>query len=508
MSDTSVVAGVDPRTATSLPAVAHETSSAEVDRIVAAAAAAAPALEALGREARAQLLTGMADGVEKRRDELVRTAAAETGFSTTKLDGELTRASHQLRFFAEVLREGSYLEAAIDRARDTPMGPRPDLRSMLVPIGPVAVFGASNFPFAFSVLGGDTASALAAGSPVVAKAHESHPATSKLSFEVLHQAAGDEDGVIGLVYGRGAGAVLVAHPGIRAVGFTGSLGGGNALLEIINRREDPIPFYGELSSLNPVIVTPAAAAERGEAIGTGLVSSFTLGAGQLCTKPGLVLIPDNADGDTIVATVRRSLTDVAAQPLLNERTFDTYRSATAHLREHGELTAMGGLPIEPPTGFMVEPVAFETDVAHLTGDLVTEIFGPVTVLVRFSADDPEQAAAAMFAALPHSLTATVHHGAGEDALVARLTELARPTAGRLVYNGFPTGVAVTWAQNHGGPWPSTNSLHTSVGATAIRRFLRPVVYQNAPEGVLPEELRDGYHAIPRRLDGVLTLPGI
>ncbi len=502
-------AGVDPRTANPLPAVTEETSEQQVDNIAERAATACAGLEAMGRHGRGELLDTMADAVERHRDELVETAALETGFTTGKLEGELTRAGYQLRFFADVIRDGGYLEATIDRARTTPMGPRPDLRRLLLPIGPVAVFGASNFPFAFSVLGGDTASALAAGCPVVVKAHASHPATSKLSFDVLAEAiAGTPAPVaaLGIVYGREAGARLVAHPAIRAVGFTGSLGGGNALLDIINRRPDPIPFYGELSSINPVIVTPTAAAERGEAIAADLVTSFTLGAGQLCTKPGLVLVPDNAGGDALVRAVDKAVAEVASAPLLNERIFDSYRSGTRELREHPRVSALGAPDENPAAGFTVEPMAFETGIDDLHEGLVTEIFGPVTVLVRYPAAHPDVATRSALAVLPYSLTATIIHAAGEDELLARLTDITRPAAGRIVYNGFPTGVAVSWAQTHGGPWPSTNSLHTSVGATAIRRFLRPVTYQNAPESVLPEELRDGYEAIVRRLDGVVTLP--
>lgn len=507
----SYVAGVDPRTAKPLPAVTEETTDHQVDTIAGRAAPACAGLEAMGRQGRGELLDAMAEAVERHRDELVDIATLETGFATSKLDAELTRAAYQLRFFADVIRDGGYLEATIDRAGTTPMGPRPDLRRLLVPIGPVAVFGASNFPFAFSVLGGDTASALAAGCPVVVKAHASHPATSRLSFDVLVDAAAQmsaPESVLGIVYGRDAGTRLVAHPAIHAVGFTGSLSGGEVLMDIINRRPDPIPFYGELSSLNPVIVTPLAAAERGEAIGAELVTSFTLGAGQLCTKPGLVLVPDNADGDALAGAVRKALAGVAPAPLLNERIFDSYRSGTRDLREHRHVTTLGD-PREDlaSAGFTVEPVVFETSVANLHEDLVTEIFGPVTVLVRYPTADVEAATRSTLGVLPHSLTATIHHGAGEDTLLARLTDITRSAAGRIVYNGFPTGVAVAWGQTHGGPWPSTNSLHTSVGATAIRRFLRPVTYQNAPESVLPEELRDGFDAIVRRLDGALMLPG-
>ena len=504
------VAGVDPRTATALPTVADETTEQGVDAIVERAVLAARSLAAMSRHDRGRLLDVMAGAVERSRHDLVQTAALETGFTTAKLDGELTRAVYQLRFFADVIRDGSYLEAVVDHAGMTPMGPRPDLRRLLVTIGPVAVFGASNFPFAFSVLGGDTASALAAGSPVVLKAHVSHPATSKLSFEVLTEAAKAASapaGTVGIVFGRAAGTHLVAHPAIQAVGFTGSLSGGRALLDVIGRRADPIPFYGELSSLNPVVVTPGAARERGETIGAELVASFTLGAGQLCTKPGVVLIPDDAAGDAIKAALCKALAGVAAAPLLNERIFRSYRTETQELRDRLPLDVIGKPDDHTGGGFAVEPVVFEVDVADLRPGLVAEIFGPATVLVRYPSADVERATRTALDVLPHSLTATIHHGDDEDALVGRLTDVALPTAGRIVYNAFPTGVAVSWAQTHGGPWPSTNSLHTSVGATAIRRFLRPVTFQNAPESVLPDELHDGYGDIPRRVDGVLMLPG-
>ena len=258
------VLSIDPRTGEPVEVVAPETTTAEVNRLCTAALAAA--LASMRSAARAgRRCRTLADGLERRRDDVVPVADRETALGTTRLNGELTRTCYQLRLFAEVLEEGSYLEAAIDHAGETPMGARPDLRRMLVPVGPVAVFGSSNFPLAFSVPGGDTASALAAGCPVVVKAHSSHPATSQLVFEVMNEAAraaGAPDGTLGIVYGQQAGAHLVAHPAIRAVGFTGSVNGGRALLQIIEQRPDPIPFYGELSSLNPVVVTPSAAAER------------------------------------------------------------------------------------------------------------------------------------------------------------------------------------------------------------------------------------------------------
>jgi NADP-dependent aldehyde dehydrogenase len=506
------VAGVNPRTATPLPPVAESTTADAVSRIAREAADASTSLEGLGREGRAALLEAMAASIERHREDLVATASSETGFGTGKLDAELTRSAFQFRFFSDVLREGSYLEANIDPVSDTPMGPRPDLRRMLVPIGPVGVFGASNFPFAFSVLGGDTASALAAGCPVVVKAHESHPATSKLSFEILDEAAqrfSAPDHTVGIIYGVPAGAGLVAHPDIRAVGFTGSLTGGKALIDIVNRRVEPIPFYGELSSINPVIITPAAAAAHHAEIAAGLVGSFTLGAGQLCTKPGLVLIPDNADGDRIVAAVRAAVLDMSSQTLLNERVYETYRRATQNLLAHAGITSVASSPSDATEGYSVDALVLEIDIEHLAGGLITEIFGPVTVLVRYDATDPARATAVALDAVPRSLTITIHHNPqpGVDAeLTGRLTDLVSRRAGRVIYNGFPTGVAVAWAQTHGGPWPSTNSIHTSVGATAIRRFLRPLTFQDAPAAVLPAELRDGYVGIPRRLDGVAQVP--
>ncbi|MGC0367514.1 NADP-dependent aldehyde dehydrogenase [Rhodococcus sp. 27YEA15] len=503
----TTIAGIDPRTGAALAPVAHVTTTEEVARLTAAADAAATDLRRLGRLFRADLLDALAGAVEERRDDLIRTASQETGFNDAKLGGELTRTVFQFRFFADVVRDGGYLEATVDPASDTPMGPRPDLRRMLVPIGPVAVFGASNFPFAFSVLGGDTASAIAAGSPIIVKAHSSHPATSQLSFEILRDAAAavcSPAGTFGIVFGTRAGADLVADASIKAVGFTGSLNGGKALLEVIGTRSEPIPFYGELSSINPVIVTPGAAAERGADIGRGLIASITTGSGQLCTKPGLVLVPAGADGDRLVEAARSAVAGVPAQTLLNERIYTTYSEDTVAVGRSREIRQVGtGRPAGE--GFSVAAKLFETTVEALGDGVIDEIFGPVTVVVRFSADSTTTSVTRALDTLSHSLTATLHTGPEESDLTRELTAVVEPRAGRVIYNGFPTGVAVSWAQTHGGPWPSTNSIHTSVGATAIRRFLRPITFQDAPESVLPEELRDNCTQIPRRIDGVLRV---
>jgi NADP-dependent aldehyde dehydrogenase len=494
------VPSIDPRTGETTGIVAEETTTERVDEICAAALAASGTLEDLGRAGRAALLDDLAAALEANRERIVEVADRETALGTPRLNGELARTCYQLRLFGEVLRDGGYLEATIDHAGDTPMGPRPDLRRMLVPIGPVAVFGASNFPLAFSVPGGDTASAIAAGSPVVLKAHHSHPATSQLCYEILAEAAqksGAPDGTFGLVHGLQGGADLVAHPAIRAVGFTGSVNGARALLAIIEKRPEPIPFYGELSSLNPVVVTPEAAADRGERIGADFAASFTLGAGQFCTKPGLLFVPTGPDGDRVVTAIQAAIAGMEPMTMLNAGIADAYEHGTTALRTATKAGAATGTAAQPGRA---TPQLFLATASELPPEATEECFGPVTIVARW-ADEAE-----LFAAidrLPSSLTATVHRGPGETALPAELTRRFRPSTGRLIYDGYPTGVAVAWAQHHGGPWPATNTQHTSVGTTAIRRFLRPVAWQSAPADLLPTELRDEYDRIPRRIDGVL-----
>ncbi|MGW3284307.1 aldehyde dehydrogenase (NADP(+)) [Streptomyces sp. NPDC001002] len=497
-------ASYDPRTGQELPGGEAMSDSDDVERIVAAAAAAAPGLEDLGRSGRAGLLRDLAGALDARREDVVAHANSETALGRQRLSAELNRTVYQLGFFADVIEEGSYLEATIDRPGPTPMGPRPDLRRMLVPLGPVAVFGASNFPLAFSVPGGDTASALAAGNPVVVKAHGSHPGTSRLVYEILREAAassGAPDGTIGIVFGREAGERLVRHPAVRAVGFTGSLSGGRALLDAINGRDEPIPFYGELSSLNALVVTEGAARERAAEIGAGLVSSVTGSAGQLCTKPGLVLIPAGAAGDEVVTAAAAALPGVDVIPLLSQRIQQSYLDDTRQLHaQAGVSTVAGGGPVRE--GFRVPSLLVTVNAAGVPDEAFAEYFGPAAVIVRYSS---VAELTDVIRRLPSSLTATVHLG-GQEAVPPWLEGLRR-SAGRLVFNGYPTGVAVSWAQHHGGPWPATNSLFSSVGATAIRRFLRPVTWQDAPAEYLPEELKDSpADAVPRRVDGALELP--
>ncbi|MFG3340984.1 aldehyde dehydrogenase (NADP(+)) [Glycomyces sp. NPDC048151] len=494
------VHSIDPRTGATVSA-AEPTPADEVGRITAAAAAAAPELDRRGRDFRARLLRAIAARLEERRAAIVALGQRETGLPEARFNGELTRTAYQAEFFASVIEDGGYLEATIDHAADTPMGPGPDLRRMLVPLGPVAVFGASNFPLAFSVPGGDTVSALAAGNPVVVKAHDSHVGLSQLAYEAIVQACGDVDapeGTIGIVFGTEAGAALVADPHVKAVGFTGSLHGGRALLDIINARPEPIPFYGELASVNPLIVSEAAASERPEAIASGLVTSITGSGGQLCTKPGIVLVPKGTGGDKLLGAAAALVAESAAQPLLNARIAESYQAITASYTAAPGVRELAVGTAAPESGSFGSPRLLEVDAADFTPAVAEECFGPSAIAVRYG--DAAELRSAL-AVLPASLAATLHT-AEDDPEMDALVALVAPLAGRLVFDQFPTGVLVSWAQHHGGPWPSTNTLHTSVGATAIRRFLRPMTWQNAPESVLPAELRDDA-AVPQRVDGRL-----
>jgi NADP-dependent aldehyde dehydrogenase len=501
------VVSIDPRTASRIATVARESTEADVDLVCRRAEQAAPALEAMGREGRARLLRAMADALEGDRAAIVATADRETALGAGRLGGELTRTCYQLRQFAQVLLEGSYLQASIDHAADTPMGPRPDLRRMLLPIGPVGVFAASNFPLAFSVPGGDTAAAVAAGCPVVVKAHPGHPATSLRCLAALAEACrgvGAPEGTVALIFGQEAGLALVRHPAIRAIGFTGSERGGRALQDVANSRPDPIPFYGELGSLNPLVITAAAAAERAGEIATGLAASITNGAGQFCTKPGLVLVRDDEPGRTLVRQLAEAVGAVSPAPLLTEgiaQAFDAGVRKLAGRPTVTPLTAPGGTDL---TGYQAFPALISVTARDLDAELLAECFGPLAV-IAFYGDDEELLA--VLGRLPGSLTGTIHRGRTETDLPVRLERVLSRRVGRLLFDGYPTGVAVAWSMQHGGPWPSTTSpLHTSVGMTSIGRFLRPVTWQNAPEALLPAELREAGASIPRRLDGRLVLP--
>lgn len=480
-------------------------SSPSVQASVSAAAAAQAEVSSAPYEQRARWLDSLADELDANADELVPLADEETSLGGTRLSGELARTSAQLRLFASVVREGSFLEAMVDHRNDDATPPIPDLRRMLIPVGPVAVFAASNFPFAFSVLGGDTASALAAGNTVVVKAHEGHPELSRRVSELAQVAlsrAGAPQGILGMVEGRDEGVALVEDPRIMAVGFTGSVRGGRALFDAANRRAHPIPFYGELGSLNPVVVTPGAATARTEEVAKGLATSFTMGAGQFCTKPGVVFIPADSRLDAALAE------QVSAQEfvMLNDRIASGFRDRLAEVAGLAAVQVVVGETGDAEAGDVENgavvsgPIVLSTTVDTVLDDpevLLDEIFGPVTLLVRYDSLDRVREA---LRAVPGSLTTTLHAEAHED--VRGLLDEMTLKSGRLLYGGWPTGVAVSWAQQHGGPYPASTSLHTSVGTTAIRRFLRPVAYQTMPDPLLPEALQEANPlGIPRRVDG-------
>ncbi|KQV06510.1 aldehyde dehydrogenase (NADP(+)) [Leifsonia sp. Root112D2] len=468
----------------------------------AGAAQAAAAAAAADDETRARWLEALADALDANAGELVGLADEESHLGAPRLGGEVARTTGQLRLFAGVVREGSYLEAVIDHADATATPPRPDLRRMLRPIGPVAVFSASNFPFAFSVLGGDTASALAVGCPVVVKAHSGHPRLSARVGALASQAldaAGAPRGLLSVIEGRQAGIDLVQSPTIKAVGFTGSLSGGRALYNLAAARDEPIPFYGELGSINPVVITARAATERGHILAEGLVGSFTLGVGQFCTKPGVVFYPAHSGFDERVI---QALGERPEARMLTEHMADAFDSGSSTLGSHPDVDVLVQTSVTADTA---SPALYRTSAQAVSRDpatLLEEVFGPAALLVSY-ADDAELDAA--LDAITGTLTATLHSQPDENVtdLVDKLTALA----GRVLFEGWPTGVAVTWSQQHGGPWPATTSLHTSVGATAVRRFLRPVAWQDAPERYLPIALRDENGlGIPRRVDGRLQLP--
>jgi NADP-dependent aldehyde dehydrogenase len=488
-----------------VPAIPSDTSADRLEQILDAATAASGPLAELSSRERGGVLAALADALEASAADLVPVAAEETHLTDARLEGELSRTTHQLRLFAEVLADGAYLGATIDThdPRLAPV-PRPDLRRMLAPIGPVLVFAASNFPFAFSVAGGDTASALAAGCPVVLKAHPGHPRLSALTGEVVTEtlaAAGAPSGAFAVMTGLDNGRIALLDARIRAAAFTGSLSAGRALFDLAMSRETPIPFYGELGSLNPVFVTPGAAERRAAEIADGYVKSFTLGVGQFCTKPGLLFLPIGSE------VLERLAELVHAAPngdMLNDRLRHAY------LRGLSELSAIPGVRtvVEAASAEdgAVGATLLAATVPGLLADphaMLSECFGPASIVIEY--EDVEEVLAAADA-FEGSLTASIHGEPDETGLVNELLARLRDRAGRIIWNGWPTGVAVTWAMHHGGPYPATTApLHTSVGAPAIHRFLRPVAYQSLPQELLPTALRDSNDLrIPRRVNGHIT----
>jgi NADP-dependent aldehyde dehydrogenase len=459
-------------------------------------------------EQRARFLETIAERIMDIGPALIERAGAESGLPTARLEGERGRTCNQLRLFAKVVRDGHFLEATLDSALPQRTPPRSDLRMRKIGLGPVAVFGASNFPLAFSVAGGDTASALAAGCPVVVKAHSAHLGTSELVGKAVRQAAEDcgmPDGVFSMLIGEGrvAGQALAAHPAIKAVGFTGSRQGGLALVRTANARHEPIPVYAEMSSINPVFLLPGALAAGGAKLAQGFVDSLTLGVGQFCTNPGVVIGLAGPDLDAFAAAAADALGAKGAGTMLTAGIHQAYVDAVG--RRSGvdgvKLLAQGGAE---GTGCAAQAALYACDAATYlaTPALDEEIFGPASLVIACR-DEAEMLAVAR--RLEGQLTATVHATPADRALAAGLLPALERKAGRVLFNGFPTGVEVSHAMVHGGPFPATSdSRSTSVGATAIERFLRPVCYQDVPADLLPAELRDDNPLhLARMVDGNL-----
>ena len=468
-----------------------------VDRAARAAEEAFGAYTATDRGARAAFLEAIADEIEARGPQITAIGASETGLPPARLEGERARTTGQLRLFAGHVREGAHLDRRHDAALpDRKPLPRPDLRVIQRPVGPVAVFGASNFPLAFSVAGGDTAAALAAGCPVIVKGHSAHPGTGEIVAEAIHAAIGSTGmpaGAFGLIQGgrRDVGEALVQHLLVKAVGFTGSLKGGRALFDLCAARPEPIPFFGELGSVNPMFCLPAAMRARGAEIGKGWAGSLTMGAGQFCTNPGLAVAVDGAEADAFLAAAREALEAAGPQVMLTHGIAAAYRSGAEAMR--GE-AGVREVVVSTPEARLATPFLFETDAATFLANraLAEEVFGPLGLLVRAASEDEMVEIAR---GLSGQLTCTLHLDDADAALARRLLPVLERKAGRLLANGFPTGVEVGHAMVHGGPYPaSTNFGHTSVGTLSIRRFLRPVCYQDMPLGLLPEDLREGARA--------------
>lgn len=470
---------------------AHEFSVGTPDHVDAACRAAEDAFWTYGystRASRAAFLNAIADEIEARADAITEIGAQETGLPEARLEGERGRTVGQLRLFAAHIEKGDYLDLRHDRALPdrTPL-PRPDLKMRQRPIGPVAVFGASNFPLAFSTAGGDTAAALAAGCPVVVKGHSAHPGTGEVVAQAIDAAiasCGIHPGVFSLIQGgkRDVGQALVQHHLINAVGFTGSLAGGRALFDLCAARPEPIPFFGELGSVNPMFLLPEAVKSRGDDIGKGWAGSLTMGAGQFCTNPGIAIVNAGAEGDAFVVSAKAALGDIGAQTMLTDGIASAFRE--------GRDRIAGSAGVQQVLTSVCDrrnatPYIYETDGdTWLANDtLGEEVFGPLGLIVRTTGVEQM---ATIARSLLGQLTVTLHMDEGDSDAAQTLMSILERKAGRVLANGFPTGVEVCDAMVHGGPYPaSTNFGHTSVGTLSIRRFLRPVCYQNIPDALMP-----------------------
>ena len=492
----STIRAVNPATGGELEPAFGGGSAQDVDAACVLAEAAFDAYRAVSLERRAAFLEAIAQGVVDLGDVLVERVMSESGLPRGRVEGERARTVGQLRLFASLAREGRWLNATIDRALpERKPAPRADLRAQKIPVGPVAVFSASNFPLAFSVAGGDTAAALAAGCPVVAKSHSSHLGTSELVGRVIQKVVAEcglPEGVFSLLVGGGSsvGEALVQHPAIQAVGFTGSRRVGRTLVALAAGREVPIPVYAGMSSINPVFLLPAALSQRAEAIAQGLIDSVTLGTGQFCTKPGIVIGIGGPDFERFRAAAQVSVEAKTATTMLNSGIHRAYCQGTDHWAGDSGVSTVSAGAVPPSGSYAGQPKLFATKARHFieSPNLLEEVFGPAALLIECS-DTDELLAVARH--LNGQLTATLHLAEQDSALARELVPLLERKAGRILVNGFPTGVEVTYAMVHGGPSPATSdSRVTSVGAMSIERFLRPVCYQDFPAALLPEPLQD------------------
>jgi NADP-dependent aldehyde dehydrogenase len=507
----SSFAAVNPATGAPLEPKFFSASAADLERAAALAQSAFPVYSNLSGKEKGAFLRRIAASIETAAPAIIQRAHLETALPEARLTGEVGRTCGQLRLFAEVVEEGSWVDARIDNAdpERKPL-PRPSIRSMHKPLGPVAVFGASNFPLAFSVAGGDTASALAAGNPVIVKAHPAHPGTSALVGQAIREsvkASGLPEGVFSMLFDSGVdvGVQLVKHPVIKAVAFTGSFAGGTALMKLAAARPEPIPCYSEMGSVNPVFVLPGALKQRGSAVADGLQASFTLGAGQFCTKPGLVLVPQQDGTPGFMKELGDKVSGTPTQTLLTKAIADRYRSAVKGRSSDASVLAKGAKADTSTDAATVQASLFVADYKDLmeNQELAQEIFGPTTVVVGYQ--DRKQLLA-VAGQLEGHLTATLQADESELGDYADLIDVLSRKVGRLILNDYPTGVEVCHAMVHGGPFPATSDgRSTSVGSQAIFRFTRLVCYQSFPDAALPDELKSSNPlGIMRMVDGERT----
>jgi len=509
-SDGDPIHAINPATSEELEPAYHSASRGEVDEAARLASKAFETYACVSGKNKAIFLRKIAENIEILGDELVARATQETALPPARIKTETARTCNQLRLFAALVEDGSWVDARIDRADPNrqPL-PKPDGRSMLHPLGPVVVFCASNFPLAFSVAGGDTASALAAGNPVIVKAHHAHPGTAELVGLAVSRAVRECDlpeGVFSLLYGPGreVGRQLITHPLIKAGGFTGSRSGGQALMKLASSRPEPIPLYAEMSSVNPIFILPSALCERSEAIAKGLHASVTLSAGQFCTNPGLVFIPHDRS-EKLIDRLGELMTTTAPFTMLTPGICSAYREGVEKLCQNHRVELIAEQKVNEAGKCLAGAALFQTDAISFLEDqsLCSEVFGPSTLLIKYSTRGELIDCAR---SLEGQLTATIHADEEELNNSHDLIAILQTKVGRLVFNGFPTGVEVGHAMVHGGPFPATSDgRSTSVGTRAALRFARSVCYQDWPDEALPEELKNANPLhIWRMVDGQMT----